>query len=321
MTAVVVTGSKEEPPPGIDALSGRAEIRFARSAGEAPGAFEGARVALLWDNGREVLEAGWASAEELRWVQASSAGVDAVLFPAFVDSDVRLTNARGIFDESIAECVIGLLMAFVVDLPGILDRQRKRRWEHRYTDRLGGRSLLVLGAGSIGKAIGRKAAALGMRVRAVARTARSGDEVFGEVAGVERLPKLLGDADYVVNALPLTPRTRHLVGAREFAAMKPSARFVNVGRGATVDEPALVAALEEGAIAGAALDVFEEEPLPESSPLWGMSNVIVLPHMSGDYEGYETELVELFLDNFDRFEKGEPLRNLVDKRLGYPPSA
>jgi phosphoglycerate dehydrogenase-like enzyme len=319
MTAVVVTGSKENPPPGIDALSGRAEIRFAGSAGEAADAFDGARVALLWDHGKEVLEAGWESARELQWVQASSAGVDAVLFPALVESEVRLTNARGIFDESIAECVIGLLLAFVVDLPGILDRQRERRWEHRYTDRLGGSSLLVLGAGSIGRAIGRKAAALGMRVRAVARTSRS-DGVFGEIAGIESLRELLGDADYVVNALPLTPQTRHLVGTLEFAAMKPSARFVNIGRGATVDEPALVAALQEGVIAGAALDVFEEEPLPASSPLWAMPNVIVLPHMSGDFRGNEVALVDLFLENFDRFEKGEPLLNLVDKRLGYPPS-
>lgn len=317
--AVVVTGTEADPPPGIDALVGRAEVRYAGSREQAARAFEDAEVALLWDHGRELLEAAWPSATRLRWVQASSAGVDEVLFPGLVESDVELTNARGIFDESIAECVVGLLLAVVVDLPGILDRQRVRLWEHRYTGRLAGSSLLVLGAGSIGRAIGAKAKALGMRASAVARTARE-DDVFGEVAGVGSLHEVLGGADYVVNALPLTSETRRLLGADEFALMRPTARFVNVGRGGTVDESALVAALREGRIAGAALDVFEQEPLPADSPLWGMPNVLVLPHMSGDFEGYEAALVELFLDNFDRFLRGAPLHNRVDKRLGYPPS-
>jgi phosphoglycerate dehydrogenase-like enzyme len=140
------------------------------------------------------------------------------------------------------------------------------------------------------------------------------------VRGSAELLDALPEADVVVNSLPLTDATRHVLDARAFAAMRPTARFVNVGRGATVDEEALVEALRDGRIAGAALDVFEVEPLPASSPLWNMPNVIVSPHMSGDIVGWEARVVDVFVENLDRWLRGEPLENVVDKARGYVPA-
>ena len=137
--------------------------------------------------------------------------------------------------------------------------------------------------------------------------------------GIEDLNRRLGAADWVVLVAPLTERTRGMFDATRFAAMKPTARFFNVGRGALVDEPAMIEALESGAIAGAGLDVFAEEPLPTESPLWGMDNVFVSPHMSGDYHGDTAAMARVFLENFRRFRAGEPLVNVVDKRLGFVP--
>ena len=131
----------------------------------------------------------------------------------------------------------------------------------------------------------------------------------------------LARADHVVNVLPITPATHRMFGSSQFAAMKPTALFVNIGRGATVDEPALIQALRGGVIAGAALDVFEEEPLPAEDPLWRMPNVLVSPHRAGDHEGWKSDVVALFVDNLRRFVAGEPLRNVVDVELGYAPGA
>jgi phosphoglycerate dehydrogenase-like enzyme len=177
--------------------------------------------------------------------------------------------------------------------------------------------MLVVGVGGIGRAVARDAVALGMQVRGVGRTSRGGDELFGVVLGIDELAEAVGWADYVVDVLPGTAATHHAFDARTFGSMRPGGRFINVGRGTTVDEAAMIEALRGGSIAGAALDVFEREPLPADSPLWDLPNVIVFPHMSGDYAGWRESAVELFLENLLRFVRGEPLRNVVDKRLGY----
>jgi phosphoglycerate dehydrogenase-like enzyme len=191
------------------------------------------------------------------------------------------------------------------------------RWDdERGTQRLAGQRLLVLGPGPIGRATARRARDLGMAVTAVGRAPRP-DDLFDRVGGPQDLHAMLGEADVVFDALPLTPGTRHYVDAAALAAMQPTARFVNVGRGATVDEAALVDALREGRIAGAALDVFQVEPLPEDSPLWMLPNVIVSPHICGDFDGWEEETVRIFVDNLGRFVRGEPLLNLADPALGF----
>jgi phosphoglycerate dehydrogenase-like enzyme len=314
---VVLGATLEEPPAGIEAAATLAELRFAAD-GDALGAvLPGADVILSWGAERPWLEAAWDRATSLRWIQAASDGVDRLLFPGIAERGVVVTNARGVFDEAIGEWVIGAVLASTTGLATSIRDQERRHWDHdRRTERLAGGRLLVVGPGPLGRATARRARDLGMAVGAVGRAPRV-DGLFGRIGGPEDFLTMLGEADVVLDVLPLTTETRHRFDATAFAAMRRTARFVNVGRGATVDEAALIDALRRGAIAGAALDVFEEEPLPVSSPLWELPNVIVSPHLSGDFEGAEAELVALFVDNLGRFVRGEPLRNTVDLTLGF----
>ena len=317
---VVVMGTTaDEPPPGIDAIAGEVELRYAPDRETLEAQVGDAEILYTWWGEPADLEAVWSLTDRLRWVAASNVGVDRMLFPSFVESDVVMTNARGAADGPIAETVIGFLVAMAKGFRRMFDDQREHVWGERGMQRLEGARLLVVGPGPIGRTVGRAARdGLGMRVEAIGRSGRAGDDVFERVRGIEDLHAALADADHIVDALPLTPATRHTFDAAAFAAMKPTARFVNVGRGATVDEAALVEALRAGTIAGAAIDVFEEEPLPEDSPLWDMEQVIVCPHISGDVEGWELDFANVFYDNVHRWLRGEPLRNVVDKRLGFP---
>lgn len=205
------------------------------------------------------------------------------------------------------------------DFYGSWELQRQRRWQHRETLRLAGSRAVVVGSGPIGRAIGSTLLALGVKVDLVGRRARPDDPQFGLVHASDALNDLLTQADWVICAAPLTEATRGLFDKAAFARMPPRARFINVGRGPLVVEDALIAALREWRIAAAALDVFEEEPLTPDSPLWDVPHLIVSPHMSGDTLGWRDALAEQFQDNFDRWSAGEPLDNLVDKRLGYVP--
>jgi phosphoglycerate dehydrogenase-like enzyme len=317
---LVVMGTTDAaPPPGIDVISGRVDLRYAPDRDSLAHQIVDAEIVYTWWGDRDDLEAAWARAANLRWVAASNVGINQLLFPALVESDVVLTNARGAADGPIAETVVGFVVAMAKGFRRIFDDQRAHVWGQKELERLAGRRVLVVGPGPIGRAIARALRdGLGMRAEAVGRSARPGDDVFETIRGADDLHAALGAADYVIDAMPLTPQTRHLFDAEAFAAMKPTARFVNVGRGATVDQTALVDALADGRIAGAALDVFEEEPLPDGSPLWDMEQVIVCPHMSGDVEGWEADFAAVFYDNVERWLRGEPLRNVVDKRMGFP---
>ncbi|MER6994818.1 D-2-hydroxyacid dehydrogenase [Streptomyces sp. NPDC000410] len=303
-----------EPSPRLGALAGRADVRYADEhtlAAELPRA----DALLVWDFASDAVRRAWPGpGPRPRWVHTPSAGVDRLLSPEFAASDTVLTNARGIFDEPIAEYVAGLVLAMAKDLPGTLELQRQRRWRHRESLFVAGSRAVVVGAGPIGLAIARTLRALGVRVDVTGRTARPG------VHGAEELDELLGHADWVVCAAPLTGATRGMFDARRFALMRPSARFVNVGRGALVVEDALVTALKGRRIAGAALDVFEHEPLDPGSGLWDVPGLIVSPHMSGDTVGWRERLGEQFLDLFELWMAGKPLPNVVDKKRGYVPS-
>ncbi|MPZ63148.1 MAG: D-2-hydroxyacid dehydrogenase [Propionibacteriales bacterium] len=303
-------------PSNLERIEELADVRLATAA-ELPATLAGAEILLAWDFLTPALAAAWDSADRLRWVHTASAGVDNVLIPPMVDSDVALTNSRGVFDGAIAEYVLGLMLMFAKDTMGTWRRQTRREWEHRDTERLAGRTALVVGVGPIGRAIARLLGAAGVRVSGAGRTARSGDPDFGDVAASSDLTELVTGADYVVLVAPLTKETRGMIDASVLGAMKPSARLINVGRGELVVEPDLVAALRERRIAGAALDVFETEPLPPESPLWELPEVFVSPHMSADTVGWRDALAELFLDNLRRWRADEPLRNLVDKTVGY----
>jgi phosphoglycerate dehydrogenase-like enzyme len=310
----------EDPPPGIGILTDTVELAFADTEQTLAEALPATDVLFAWRPRSGLLERAWPRARDLEWIQSASAGVDMLLFPELVRSHVVVTNARGIFDGAMAEYVLGLMLLFAKGLVGVIDRQRVAEWRHQDSERLAGKRVLVVGVGPIGRAIGGACTDLGMTVRGVGTTARGGDEVFRIVFGADELADACAWADYVVDVLPATPGTRHLFDGATFAAMRPSARFINVGRGSTVDQPALVDALREGRIAGAALDVFEEEPLPPDDPLWDLPNAIVSPHVSGDFAGWREALVELFVENLELYLTGRPLKNVVDKERGYVPT-
>jgi phosphoglycerate dehydrogenase-like enzyme len=271
---------------------------------------------FAWNFDRPTLRDLVPRAPKLRWIQSISAGVEDLASLVLTDHGVVLTNAAGVYDPGLAESVLGFLLAFSSRI--IEDaRLEPGAWPHEGTRLLRGTTALVVGAGSIGSEVGRLLKAAGLVVRGVARTPRPADGTFDAIVGVEELHAELARADHVVNVLPITSATRGLFDAAAFAAMQRHAVFVNIGRGATVDEPAMIEALERGVIAGAALDVFETEPLPADSPLWRIPNVLVSPHRAGDHERWADDVVALFVENLKRFVAGEPLRNVVDVELGY----
>ncbi len=259
---------------------------------------------------------------KLRWVQASMAGAGEVAEKAGLRSTgVIVTTASGVYSGPLAEFVMMALLQHVKCLDRLRRDKAEKRWREAHTETLRGKTLCVVGMGSIGRAVAVRARPFGMRVAGVKRTVREDDaarEDADELYATRDLHAALRGADYVVVTLPNTPETYRLVDAAAICAMKPGAYFVNVGRGKVVDEGALVEALESGHLAGAALDVFEEEPLPEGSPLWDLENVLVSPHSTDNVPGLTNELQsKLFRDNLRRYLDGEPLVNELDKRLLY----
>lgn len=311
-----------DPAPRLDRISGTANLVFSDEK-TLPDLLPSADALLVWDFLSDAVRDAWpGSGPRPRWVHTASAGVDRLMCPELIESDTVVTNARGVFDQPIAEYVAGLVIAMAKDFPGSWELQRQRRWQHRETRRVAGTRAAVVGSGPIGRAVARTLAALGVHVDLVGRTPREGDPEFGRVHGSSALWEpggLLANADWVVCVAPLTDATRGMFDARAFGLMKPDAHFINVGRGQLVVQKDLTDALIDRTIAGAALDVFEEEPLPEESRVWDVPNLLVSPHMSGDTIGWRDALAEQFMDNFERWAAGEPLLNLVDKRLGYVP--
>ncbi|PWG62152.1 D-2-hydroxyacid dehydrogenase [Sediminicurvatus halobius] len=317
----VLTAPGEDLPPGMDALEGEAELRHATDGASLRAVLPGTRVLCVTDFRTDALGEAWDAADSLEWIHATSAGVDAILTPTVRASNLPVTNARGVFDRPIAEFVLGHIIAFCKDFRGNLELQQRHEWRHRDTERVEGRRVLVVGAGAIGRQIARLCRAVGLEVDGMGRSARPGDEDFGAIHAQSELHQRLPGYDFVVVAAPLTPATEGLFDAAAFAAMAPEARFINIGRGPIVRTDDLVAALREGRIAGAALDVFEEEPLPSDHPLWDLPNTHLSAHMAGDVIGWRRSLSEQFIDNFRRWRRGDPLRNLVDKEQGFVPSS
>jgi phosphoglycerate dehydrogenase-like enzyme len=308
---VLVLGT--EPPVRLDRLAGRATVVVCDDAA-LPKLLPTADALLVWDFASHAVRSAWPGpGPRPGWVHTASAGVDHLLGPELAASTTVVTNARGVFEQPIAEYVAGLVIAMAKDFPGSWELQRQRRWRHRETMRLAGSRAVVVGSGPVGRAVGRTLTALGVRCELVGRAPREG------VRGADELGGLLADADWVIAAAPLTEATRGMFGRDAFARMKPTARFVNVGRGPLVVTGDLVEALVGQRIAGAALDVFETEPLGADSRLWDVPGLLVSPHMSGDTVGWRDDLAEQFQDNFDRWMAGEPLLNVVDKGLGYVP--
>ena len=303
----------------------------------------------------EVLLRGWLSSEafdrllvrapHLRWVHSATSGVERALTPAALARDIVVTNARGVFSRPIAEHVLLLILAVSRRLPQLLELQRERTWQPLEGREMRDLTVGVVGYGSLGKAVASLAGAFGSRVLALRRHAGTDESAAaaGSAAGVadsaagvadaadgfpfeprperifgpEGLHELLGESDVVVLAAPLTPETENLINASALAAMKREAWLINVARGRLIDDGALIRALTDGRIGGAALDTFRDEPLPQSSPLWELPNVIVTPHTAWSSARVLDRSIELFCDNLRRFRTGEPLRNVVDPAAGY----
>jgi phosphoglycerate dehydrogenase-like enzyme len=258
-----------------------------------------------------------AASNQLRWVHIASAGVDRFLFPEMVRHPAVMTNSRGVAAVSIAEHAFALILAFTRGLPIAFRQQQERRWAHTSLIEIRGQTLGIVGLGHVGREVAQRAAGFGLRVLAVDLRPVDPPGTVAHLWPLERLADLFAEADIVVNCSPLTALSERMIGREQFARMKPSALFVNVSRGRVVDQDALVAALREERIAGAALDVVVPEPLPPDSPLWDMPNVILTPHSATSSQQFRQRLLDLFCDNLRRYVAGEPLLNVVDKEAGF----
>lgn len=309
------------PVVGLDTLQNFADVRLVTDPANLPAALPGAEILYLWDYFADGLRSAWPAADALRWIHVPAAGVDKLLFPELVDSDVTVTNARGIFDQAMAEYALTGILHFTKNIPQALRNQQDGRWEYFRTGNLAGTRALIAGTGSIGRTTAKLLRAVGITADGLGRTARPGDADFDTIHASTDFAAVAGEYDYIALAAPLTETTRGMLNAEVLAAMRPSAVLVNMGRGQLVDQAALAGALQNEAIAGAVLDVTHPEPLPASDPLWGLENVLITPHLSGDSQTHLPAMAAQFEDNLRRYLAGQPLLNVVDKRLGFVPSS
>ncbi|HEY1758047.1 MAG TPA: D-2-hydroxyacid dehydrogenase [Bryobacteraceae bacterium] len=252
-----------------------------------------------------------------RWIHSLWTGVEGILTPQMLEHPAPLTNGRGAFRWPLADWVMAAMLYFSFDLGRVIRQQQAGVWQQFVSSMLEGKTLGIVGYGSIGSAAASRAKGFGMKIAALRRSDRQNGALVDVAYTRERLNDLIAASDYLLLATPVTAETRGMIGAAEIAAMKPSAVLINVGRGPVVDEAALIQALDLGKIRGAALDVFTVEPLPAGHPFYRMTNVLVSPHTADRVEGFLGPPVEAFLENMERFLKGEPLENVVDKHAGY----
>lgn len=257
-------------------------------------------------------------APKLKWIQVTSAGVDRYLTEEFKRSKIMLTNASGVHATPIGEFVVSLMLMFAKNAHLFFEAKQKKQWLRTPGTVLNGKTVGVVGLGSIGQEVARLCKAFRMRVIATRRSPKSRHARNVDLLlPPNGLPRLLEESDYVAICLPLTKETRKLFGATEFMMMKPTAYIINIGRGPVIDEDVLIHALEEKQIAGAGLDVFTTEPLPQESKLWNLPNAIISPHVSGGREDYEVGAIDIFCRNLKRYLEGKRLINVVNKEKGY----
>jgi phosphoglycerate dehydrogenase-like enzyme len=303
--------------PQLSLLKGLPHI-----VGHEPQAFAGAVnepvVIFAWSTSRKLLQDVFAMCKQVLWVHSRSAGLDSVLFPELVSSQVPLTNGSGVFSQSLGEFSLGAILYFAKDFRRMIRNQAVGVWEQFDIEEISCQTVGIVGYGDIGRAVAKRVHPMGMTVLALKRhPPQAPDPLVDEFYANSDLAKMLPRCDYVVVSLPLTSETHHLISDAEFAAMKPTAVVINVGRGPVIDEKAMVRALTAKRIKGAGLDVFEHEPLPPGDPIYGLENVLLSPHCADHTANWLTEAVQFFLDQYHRFSNGEPLQNVVDKSLGY----
>ena len=264
------------------------------------------------------------AAKKLKWIHSTAAGVAQLMYPELRDSGITVTNPSGIFSVPMAEHTIGLLLALARNFPDSVRGQDRRKWAQQeiwdkpqHLTELNGKVLLIVGYGSIGREVAKRAKVFDMRVWGVTRSGTGEHAHVEKIFAAAELHDALPDADYVLICAPETAKTKHLIGAAEIARMKHGSRLINVGRGSLLDEAALVAALESGALGGAALDVAETEPLPRESPLWNAPNLFLTPHTSGVSDRLWDRQSAILIDLLERWFEGKDLFNRVDFARGY----
>ena len=301
----------EALPPETGIAVGNTAEAFERAAPEAS-------IIYNWSGSGALLREVLGMCPTVRWVHCRAAGLDDLLSPEVVEHPVTLTNGTGVFSPPLGEFVLGAVIYFAKDFRRLMRQQMAGIWEPFDVDAVAGRTAGIVGYGDIGRAAATRLKAFGLNILALRRSIpAAADPVVSKYYATERLAEMIPQCDYVVVTAPLTAETRGMIGAREFALMKRDAVVINVGRGAVIDEPAMIAALTENRILGAALDVFSTEPLPEGHPFFRLENVLLSPHSTDHTRDWLERAMQFFLDQFARFAKGEKLLNVVDKRRGY----
>jgi phosphoglycerate dehydrogenase-like enzyme len=287
--------------PAVDIVVGQTAAELREHMG-------GIDVILLAPRQGRLLTELWLESRHVRWIHALAAGVETLPFDLLGAREVIVTNSRGLYADALGEFAVAAILWFAKGLGRLQDARRERRWDPFDVERVEGRTVGIVGYGAIGKGVGRRVESLGMRVLALRRRSELGDPSLDE---------LLTSSDYVVISTPLTPATTGLINRARIALMRPEGVLINIGRGRVVDEAALAEALGEKRIRGAALDVFETEPLPADSPLWSLDNVLLSPHCADHTSDAHERAMAFFIENLVRFQKGEPLENVVDKNEQY----
>jgi len=292
--------------------------------GDSAEAFEqeaaNANVLFNWSGHLALFKTVFGMCPHLLWVHSRSVGLERTLFPELKESPVPLTNGVGVFSASLGEFALGAILYFAKDFRRMIRNQMAGVWEAFDVSWVSGQTVGIIGYGDIGRAVAARVRAMGMTVLAVKRHASplgSADELVEQTYAPEHRLEMLPRCDYVVVAAPLTSETLGMIGEAEFAAMKRSAVVINVGRGPVIYEQAMVRALSSGRIKGAALDVFDHEPLPAGHPFYKLENVLLSPHCADHTVDWLDNAMKFFIEQYHRFQSGEPLRNIVNKKLGY----
>jgi phosphoglycerate dehydrogenase-like enzyme len=319
-TLVVLADPAEPQLRKLDELPRDTSIAVGDSVDAFQRAAPEATVIFSWSLSGDLLQQVFRMATQVRWVHTRAAGLDNLLFQELIDSPAVLTNGSGVFSQSLGEFALGAILYFAKDFRRMLASQMAGRWAPFEVFDISGQTVGIVGYGDIGRAVATRARSLGMRVLGMTRRGAllyNADPLVNRVFGPADRIEMIAQCDYIVVAAPLTPETRGLLGEGEFAAMKREAVVINVGRGPVIDEPALIRALSERRIKGAALDVFDTEPLPQGHPFYLLDNVLLSPHCADHTPDWLDAAMRFFLQNFDRYRRREPLLNVVDKRLGY----
>jgi len=319
-TIVVLSDLSDPQLAMLDKLREEALVVIGNSAKSLEGLAPDAQVMLNWSGTLSLTREVFLMCDKLRWIHSRSVGLERTLFPELVASEVILTNGSGVFSPSLGEFALASILYFAKDLRRMIRNQQNGLWKPFDVTMVSGHTVGIVGYGDIGRAVASRAHPLGMKVLALRRHAparEDRDPLVDRVYGPNHRIEMISQSDYLVVATPLNDETRGLIGEVEFSVMKETAVIINLARGPVIQERAMIKALSESRIKGAALDVFDEEPLPAGHPFYKMENVLLSPHCADHTPDWLDNAMHLFLVQFERFRRGEPLLNIVNKQLGY----